>query len=323
MSRAYLDAGQTFLDDRFPLPLDAPFTAAQARHEGVPAFELTRLANAGFLRRPIQGVYVAAQVPDSLDLRAAAVRMVLPPGGVVTDRTAGWLHGASMILAPGDHLVVPRLSVFHRDRGERFRNDLMASGQRVMPDRHVTELNGFAVTTPLRTVCDLGRLLPRTAALGAMDMLARLGLFAVADVVAAVEQFRGYRWVTQLRALAPLIDARSESPAESVIRLRWLDLSDLPAPEPQRPVHRSSTTTYRLDVGNDELRFAVEYDGWEFHHTPEQLEADRRRRRWIMENTDWIVRAVRRENVFGARWDVDRVIRAGIIDARRRGRRAA
>jgi hypothetical protein len=229
-----------------------------------------------------------------------------------------------MILAPGDHLVVPRLSVFHRDRGGRYRNGLMASGQRMMPDAHVQEIAGLPVTTQLRTVCDLGRMLKRTAAMGAMDMMARLGGFAIDEVVATVEEFRGYRWVTQLRELAPLIDPRADSPPESVIRLRWHDLSHLPPPEPQRPVQRSAWTTYWLDVGNDELCFAIEYDGLEFHRTPEQLARDRRRRAWIGANTDWLVQDVRRDNVYGSRADLDRVIRAGVDQARRsRGHRTA
>jgi hypothetical protein len=324
MARRFVDPGQAFLDSRFPLPLDSPFTLGQARAEGVAPVELTRLVGDGFLRRPIEGVYVAAQAPDSLELRAAAVRLVLPPGAVVTDRTAGWLHGASMILAPGDHLVVPPLSVFHRARGGRYRNDLMASGQRMMPDRHVQELFGLPVTTPVRTACDLGRMLKRSAAMGAMDMMARLGVFEVGEVVESAEEFRGFRWVTQLRELAPLMDPRSESPPESTVRLRWHDLNHLPPPEPQRPVRRSPSTTYWLDVGNDELRFAVEYDGLEFHRTPAQLTKDRRRRSWITTNTDWLVRVVTRDNVFGPHADLDRILMEGVRAARRtRGRRSA
>jgi hypothetical protein len=324
MPRRFIDPGQPFLDARFPLPLDAPFSLTQAYAEGLSPTDLSRLTADGFLRRPIEGVYVASQAADNLEMRAEAVRLILPTGAIVTDRTAGWLHGASMILAPGDHLVVPRLSVFHRGRGGRYRNDLMASGQRVMPDAHVQEIAGLPVTTPVRTVCDLGRMLKRGAAMGAMDMMARLGVFAIGNVVEVVEEFRGYRWVTQLRELAPLMDPRAESPPESVIRLRWHDLAHLPSPEPQRPVQRSAWVTYWLDVGNDELRFAMEYDGLEFHRTPAQLRKDRTRRAWIDANTDWLVRVVRRDNVFGPRADLDRVIMAGVEEARRtRGRRTA
>lgn len=314
----YLRPGQALLDDRFPLPLDAPFSLEDAHRESVSSPELTRLVQAGLVRRPLEGVYVAAQAKDTLSLRADCVRMVLPAGAVVTDRTAGWLHGAPMILAPGDHLVTPKVSVFQRSRGGRYRNDLMASGQRMMPDSDVEELFGLPVTTRLRTVCDLGRMLKRTPALGAMDMMARLGGFTVEEVVHEANRFRGYRWVTQLRTLAPLIDKRAESPAESAVRLRWYMLKNLPPPEPQRPVQRSPWTTYWLDVGNDDLRFAVEYDGLEFHNTAEQLERDRARRRWIRENTDWLVKVVTRENVFGPRADLEYIIKAGVIEARRR-----
>ena len=99
--RSFLDLGQIALDGRFPLPLDRPFTHGTAREAGLQNRDLGVLVTEGFLRRLVAGVYVADQVPDSLALRAQALRLVVPPDAVVTDRTAGWLHGAPMVLAPG------------------------------------------------------------------------------------------------------------------------------------------------------------------------------------------------------------------------------
>ena len=175
MLRAYLDLGQPLLDGRFPLPLDAPFTAGAARGAGLGSNDLTRLVEENYLRRVVAGVYVAVQVPDSIGLRAAALRLVVPPDAVITDRTAGWLHGANMILAPGDHLAVPPVSVFVNREGARLRNRLTASGQRCLPRAHVMEVEGLLVTTPVRTACDLGRLLPRDWAFAALDSMLRLG----------------------------------------------------------------------------------------------------------------------------------------------------
>jgi hypothetical protein len=90
-----------------------PFTAAEAADAGLDDRWLRRLVGLGLITRPLRGVYLWAGVRDSLELRLECVRYVLPTDCVVTDRTAAWLHGAAMVLAPNDHLVVPRVSAFH------------------------------------------------------------------------------------------------------------------------------------------------------------------------------------------------------------------
>lgn len=318
MAMPFLDPGLPLLDHRFPLPLDEPFTAVMARARGIHPVELSRLVELGLVRRLLRGVYVASQADDSLRLRVAALRLVVPPGAVVTDRTAGWLHGAEMILAPGDHLVVPPVSVFHRGRGCRVRTDLVASGQRMMPDEHVMEIDGLLVTTPLRTACDLGRLLKRGPALAALDAMLRLRVFGEDELLAAAAGYRGYRWVRQLRALAPLADRRAESPPESILRLRWLDCPGLPRPEPQRPVPAPADVEggrYFVDLGIDELKFGVEYDGEEAHG-PEQAPHDDARRSWITEQERWVLRVVRKDELQGPRHRIEEILRDGLLEAR-------
>jgi hypothetical protein len=320
MAVPFLSPGQPLLDDRFPLPLDEPFTRAMARDHGIGSNDLTRMVRRGLVRRLVANVYAAAQLVDSLEARVAALRLVVPAGAVVTDRTAGWLHGAEMILAPGDHIQVPKVSVFHRGRGCRLRTGLTESGQRMMPEHHVMDLGGVLVTTPLRTACDLGRLLHRDAAFAALDAMLRLGVFEKDELLDWAAGFRGYRHVRQLRALAPMADGRSESPPESVLRLRWLDCADLPRPEPQRPVPAPPWVveeTYWLDVGVDDLRFAAEYDGVDFHGEARQ-EHDADRRDWIRDQQRWIVEVVRKEDLFGPGAVVDQILRRGLAAARAR-----
>jgi hypothetical protein len=190
----------------------------------------------------------------------------------------------------------------------------------MMPDEHVVEVGGILVTTPLRTACDLGRLLHRDAAFAALDSMLGLGVFDNDELVDSSAGFRGYRHVRQLRALAPLADGRAQSPPESVLRLRWLDCAELPRPEPQRPVVAPPGVAgglYFLDVGIDELRFAVEYDGIEFHGE-DRDEHDDSRRAWVREHEHWIVDVVGKDNVFGKHRDVEQIIRRGVRSARAR-----
>jgi hypothetical protein len=306
----------TVLDD-FPLALDAPFTTAQARSQGITPNQLTRLTEAGFLRRILRGVYVATQVPDTRQLRAAALRLVVPANAVVTDRTAGWLLGARRIDAPNAHLEIPPLSVFSTRAGLRLRNDLCVSGERRLLKQDITEIDGVRVTTPLRTACDLGRLLHRDQAIAALDSLSRLRAFSRDELVAEIGRFRGYRGVRTLRPLAHLVDGRSESPSESVLRLRWLDCPSLPKPEPQVPVAGPNGTTYWLDLGVEELRFGAEYDGAEFHSSDEDRAHDEDRRNWMRRNLGWTIEVFRRESIYGQHQDVQERLRAGIRTARR------
>lgn len=319
MLRHFLDPGQPLLDGRFPLPLDHPFTRRSALQHGLQSRELSLLCDQGYLRRLVPGVYVVTQVPDSLTLRAEALRLVVPDDAVVTDRTAAWLHGARTALAPGDHQVLPPVSVFVSRRGARLRNGLSGSGQRMLSRREVVEVDGVRVTTPVRTACDLGRLLRRDAAFAALDSLLGLGAFTRDDLWEATDRFRGMRGVRQLRGFVPFADGRAQSPGESVTRLRWLDLGTLPPPELQVEVRRPGGWSYWLDLGVEDLRFAVEYDGEEWHHrTTQQREHDERRRTYLREEEGWLIEPVTKANVWGAERDIEGILLAGHREARRR-----
>jgi hypothetical protein len=317
MTQPTLFTTEALLGTDFPMPLDRPFTASQALAAGVTRAVLRRLLRDHYIRRLVKGVFVAAQVPDSLMLRAQALHLVVPEDAVIVDWTAVWLYTG--VLPPNQHLAVPPVSVFRpRGRG-RLRNGLCSSGERSLTPDDVVTFEGLTVTTPIRTAWDIGRLAPRDMAIGALDALLRMGDFSHEQLLAGVERFRRQRGVVQLRALAPLADPRSQSTAESVLRLRWCDLPSLPRPEPQVPIlDAHGREIYYLDLGVRELRFAVEYDGEEFHSSDEDLEHDRLRRRWIARNHGWVIEPVRKANVFGPTRDIEQILYRGVADARRR-----
>jgi hypothetical protein len=152
----------------------------------------------------------------------------------------------------------------------------------------------------------------------ALTAMLRLGRFSQEELVGAANGFKGYRWVRQLRALAPMVDPRTESPEEAILLLRWLDCPDLPRPEPQRPVRAQVWVEggyYFVDLGIDELRFGVEYDGKDYHG-PDRAEHDDERRSWITQEEGWTLRVVRKENVHGQHRDIERILRSGVREAR-------
>jgi hypothetical protein len=305
------------LDDSFPLPTDRPFTTKQAEAAGVTRHVIARLLREDLLRRVLKGVYVATQVSDGLLLRARALALVVPPDAAVTDWTACWLHTG--VLPPGDHLWVPPVSIYRLPGKTRLRNKLSAGGERAFRTDDLMVVEGVRVTTPLRTAADLGRLASRDWALAGVDALCRNAGFGRELLLADVERFRGQRGVIQLRELAPLADPRSESPGESVLRLRWLDLPNLPPPELQISVRSASgREIYRIDLGVEELRFGAEYDGEEHHSSDEDRLHDLRRRRELDERFGWLILPVRRADVFGAERDIERLLQEGVREARRR-----
>ena len=220
----------------------------------------------------------AAQLPDTLDLRLDCLRLVVPEHAVVTDRTAAWLHGAPMVLAPNSHLEVPPVDLFLLPGG-RIRRGVVRSGQRELFASEITEVGGIRVTTPLRTICDLGMKLPRKQAFAAMCMLLKVCDFTVDDIRRQADtRLRGHRWVRQLRILVPLLDPRFESPGECILAIIWIETPGLPPFEPQWEVSLRDRT-FRLDLAVPGLLYAAEYDGVEFHGPDRQSDDEDRRDR--------------------------------------------
>jgi hypothetical protein len=284
------------------LPSDRPFTTSYALQCGASYATLRRLVSDGLLAHPIKGVYYSTSLPDSLPLRVSAVKLVTPAHAVVTDRTAGWVWRAERVLAPGAHREVPQVSMFCPP-GRRLRNKLVESGQRMLEPRDVAVIDGLRLTTPLRTACDVGRLLHRDQALGVMDSLAALGRFTVPELVAEVERFRGFRGVVQLRQLAPLVDPKSGSPGESTLRLRWID-TGLPRPECQVEVPSPTGGALFIDVGLEGYLLGAEYFGEDFHGE-DVADHDEARLAWLRKELGWTIVVARKHNVYGRNQDVD------------------
>ncbi len=296
------------LPDSWPLDPLLPFTLGQAAAAGIARARLRTLVERGAVRRLLASVYVAARVPDSLTLRVRALSLVVPADAVVTDESAGWLHGAEMVLAPSRVGAVPPVTVFQTTPGSRLRNSLCASGERRLTPRDVTTIGSLRVTTPLRTACDLGRLRHADQSIAGLDQLLRLGAFLQLELIDELPRYKGFRGIIQLRHLAPLADGRAESPPESVLRMRWR-VAGLPSPEPQHEVTGPRGQSWWLDLATPEYRFAAEYDGEKFHSRDEDRAHDRRRRAWLEEHEGWAFTVVRRNNVYGQHQDCVELLR--------------
>jgi hypothetical protein len=198
----------------------------------------------------------------------------------------------------------------------RLRNPLSDSGERTFASGDVIEVDGLRVTSPLRTACDLGRVRWPDPAIAALDAMLRLGAFSKEELLAELTRFRGMRWVTTLRAVAPLADGRAESPGESVLRLRCIECGL--GLDPQVEVWFGGRLIARLDLASVELLLAVEYDGEEWHTSPEQRQHDEERRADLSENHGWLIRPFTKDEVFGRPRECDRILHELAREARRR-----
>lgn len=304
-----------FLTSAAPVPIDRPFTTSWAKAQGVDVRRLRGWLSEGLLLSPVHGVLHAAQLTEDLELRLACLRLVVPVHAVVTDRTAAWLHGAPMALAPDAHLRVPRVDLF-LPPGGRIRREVARSGQRELLASEVAEIGGVRVTSPLRTMCDLGMKLPRRHAFGAMCMMLKVCDFTPDDIRAeASDRFRGHRWVRQLRALLPLLDPRFESPGECSLALIWHDTPGLPPFEPQWEVCGPFGLS-RLDLAVPDLLYAAEYDGEEFHGE-DRAEADVRRRSSLGRARGWMFGVFTAADVRGTGTVAANRLLAEVAEARR------
>jgi very-short-patch-repair endonuclease len=274
-----------------------PFTTADALSVGISAKTLRRLVREGTVRRLMAGVYVDSAAEETPELRAQAMVHVIDDNAVVCDRSAAWLHGVD-VLGPEGLSSVPRLEVYRTGGQNRTRRTQCRGGKRTLSPDDVERVRGVPVTTPLRTAMDLGRFLRRYEAIGALDALMRVGGLTADDLRRELFRFRGARGVVQLRGLIERADPRSESMAESRLRLEMSD-NGLPEPEVQWVIRNErGNVLYRLDLAYPDLMLAIEYDGRDFHTSPADRERDRRRREHLR-RMGWTVLVLQAADVYG------------------------
>lgn len=274
-----------------------PFTATDALSIGISARALRRLVREGTIRPLMACVYVDAAAEDTPTMRAQALFEVVDEHAVVCDRSAAWLHGLD-VLGPEGQAVVPPLEVYRTGGHNRTRRRQCKGGKRTIADTDIARVRGIPVTTPLRTALDLGRLLRRGEAIGAIDALLRLTQVTVEVLAVELPRFKGARGVVQLRQLIALADARAESMAESKLRLQIHD-AGLPRPEVQwRIFNTRGHVMYRIDLAYPSLLLAIEYDG-RHHHTSLADRARDSRRRAHLQRLGWTVLVLTANDVYG------------------------
>jgi REase_MTES_1575 len=130
------------------------------------------------------------------------------------------------------------------------------------------------LTTPARTAFDLGRRIGLTAAVIRLDALMHATDLKAADVELLAERHRGARGLVQLRQALHLVDGGAESPYETKTRLVLIS-SGLPRPQTQIEVRNDwGAFMARIDMGWEEWKVGVEFDGAQHWTDPAQRTRD-------------------------------------------------
>jgi very-short-patch-repair endonuclease len=235
---------------------DGVATYGELVDAGVRPLDLARAIDAETIARPHRGVYV---LPGASPALAAARRL----GGNVSHLSAARFHALEMLGAPRlHHITVPRARRKKKVTGVAIhRRDLRPAE---IDDR-------WPVTDPLRTCLDCLRTLPLREALVVADSAARQGRIRPETLQREAAALRG-NGAGAARAAAGLVDARHESPLESVACAE-MHLAGLPAPEPQ-VVLDTPLGRRRVDFWFRLQRVGVETDGFETHGTRTGLLTD-------------------------------------------------
>jgi very-short-patch-repair endonuclease len=111
-----------------------------------------------------------------------------------------------------------------------------------------------------------------------LDALAAATHFKVPDVAEVTRNHRHTRGPRQLETTLDLVDEGAQSPRETWLRL-LLIRAGFPRPKTQIPVlSPDGARPYYLDMGWEEIKLAVEYDGDQHRVDPLQFAYDIRRR---------------------------------------------
>lgn len=161
------------------------------------------------------------------------------------------------------------------------RNETLLAGE-------TTTAAGVPVTSPARTAFDVGRRRGFETAVIRIDALARATGVTVDDVQALIDAHRGARGMKQLRRVLPLVDAGAESPQETRTRL-LLVAAGLPRPQTQIEVLNDwGRVLARIDMGWQEWKVGIEYDGPQ-HWTDPRIRANDIDRTAELQRRGWIL----------------------------------
>ena len=183
--------------------------------------------------------------------------------GIVVGVSAAALHGSLWLGADLPAEINQRNR--HKTKGIVLHSDRLADDEMCM-------VRGIPVTTPARTAYDLGRCPGLETAVVRLDALMQATHLQAIDVSVLADRHRGTRGIKQLREAITLSDAGAESPQETRTRLVLTHAGLRPKRTQIEVFDPFGVFVRRIDMGWDDWKVGVEYDG-EQHWTDPGIRA--------------------------------------------------
>jgi hypothetical protein len=250
--------------------LGGVFLGSHAVAEGV----ITRAQlQSGLYRRLFQNVYADPALTADHRLYARGAMLLMPPDAVLAGRSAAtWFDAPFATSVEPVLVVVPPDSAWRGPRGVRVHRTEVNPAEVIEFD----DFEGDArLATPLRTAWEIGTQESLAAAVALLDAMVRAGHVDGGSLARLAHGSRGRWGARRFGKVVPLVDGRSESRPESLVRVACVR-AGLPAPVPQFVVMADGEFLGRVDLAWPEARLIVEYEG--AHHFEEtQIRRDDRR----------------------------------------------
>jgi hypothetical protein len=250
-------------------------THRQLKRLGVSNSTASDWKRAGYLHPRLRGVHAVGHPGCTVATELFEAVLYAGPGAMLSHTTAAWWRGLIDHPSPLTHVSTPRRRVSPRG--------IMIHGRRPLTR---TMHKGIPVTTPEQTVFDLATYCIDDPVL-ARVALAQLDFEGRYDPVALLALCRrGIAGCERLRAAIAEFDPRFAA-TRSRFERDWIvycERTDTPKPDAINVLVHG----IRSDNVYFPERLIVELDGYGNHHTPAQVQRDRRNDR-ILRDHHWLV----------------------------------
>jgi very-short-patch-repair endonuclease len=238
-------------------------------------------------------------------------------------QTAHWFSHESAAVIWGLPLwrEPQRVQVRQAGHASSQRDRSVARHRGLVDAARLTSVGGLAVTDLVQTAVDCACTLRPLEGLVVADGALRAGADRAA-ALALLDDLTGHRGIRRARAVIGLADGGAESPGETATRFVLLR-ARLPVPRTQIEV-TTRLGTFWADLGWEEWRVLIEYDGRPKYRSVDDLIREKRRHDALLE-AGWRVLRVTKEDLRSPAALLDRVERtlpAGVIRTPRPALRA-
>ncbi len=287
----------------------------QLRERGHSADTIWAWQRAGLLDTVAEGVYRMPGSPRTWEQRLCGLVLASGPVAAASHRSAAALLGLPGFDRRGLIEVVTPRPRRHRDQSA------VVHRWRVLPEDHITVVDGIACTRVPRTLVDLAGVLHPGRTERAVDNALAMRIVTVGVLRAVFDELarRGRKGTAVMRRI---LDERCDDfvPVESELEARFVDLvraAGLPEPVRQLDVGDEADWIGRVDFSYPSVKLLLELDGSRHHSALLDRQADERRDARLAQ-AGWRIARIHWDEVAGHPDDVAIRVRHLLDEAHRR-----